>query len=123
MTEHRGKNVLIVDDSHFIRETIGTLVQQMGHRVLKAGDGFRGMVLARTQSPDLIILDVKMPKMGGLEVLKELRTDPRFKSTPIVMLTSQSDIDIVAQAAAGQISAYILKDDPNEIMKRLREYL
>ena len=123
MTEHRGKNVLIVDDSHFIRETIGTLVQQMGHRVLKDGDGFRGMVLARTQSPDLIILDVKMPKMGGLEVLKELRTDPRFKSTPIVMPTSQSDIDIVAQAAAGQISAYILKDDPKEIMKRLREYL
>jgi two-component system chemotaxis response regulator CheY len=117
------KRVLIVDDSRFVREMIGNIVGQMGHLVLKAEDGADGLVVAQTEEPDLIILDVKMPRMGGVEVLKALRADARFQTTPIIMLTSEADVDVVSEALASQVNAYLLKDKPREIMKRLREYL
>jgi two-component system chemotaxis response regulator CheY len=115
------KNVLIVDDSPFIREMVGKIIERLGHLVSKAGDGVEGIAIASNQEIDVIILDVQMPNKDGLQTLKELRADPHHAQTPIIMLTSVGDGDIVKRSILGKATHYLLKDDPMEIMKRLKE--
>ena len=115
------KNVLIVDDSPFIREMVGKMVERLGYFVCKAGDGVEAMALASNQEIDIIILDVQMPNKDGLQTLKELRADPGHAQTPIIMLTSVKDGDIVKRSIQGKATHYLLKDNPQEIMKRLKE--
>lgn len=119
----KKKNVLLVDDSPFVREMLGKIISQLGHLPTKASDGEEGLRIADHQVPDVVILDVQMPKMDGLEVLSRLRRDERFADTPIVMLTSVGDREIVRKSIQGRATSYILKDDPQEIMRRLREIL
>ncbi len=115
------KNVLIVDDSPFIREMVGKIVERLGHLVSKAGDGIEGIAVASNQEIDVIILDVQMPNKDGLQTLNELRANPRHAQTPIIMLTSVRDGDIVKRSIQGKATHYLLKDDPQSIMKRLKE--
>lgn len=117
------KNVLLVDDSPFVREMVGKIIVQLGHLATKASDGEEGLRIASHQVPDAIILDVQMPKKDGLAVLRELRADRRFADTPIVMLTSVGDREVVKRSIQGQATGYILKDDPQEIMRRLKQIL
>lgn len=119
----KKKNVLLVDDSPFVREMVGKIVSQLGHLPTKASDGEEGLRIADHQVPDIIILDVQMPKLDGIQVLGKLRADERFADTPIVMLTSVGDSEVVRRSIQGQASGYILKDDPQEIMRRLRQIL
>lgn len=117
------KYVLMVDDSPFVREVLARTVQEMGHCVTKAEDGIMGLKMALEQRPDVIILDVKMPGMDGIEVLDKLRADPQFEETLIVMLTSHGDGEIVKQALSRKANDYILKDDMDNMAGRLKKYL
>ena len=117
------KYVLAVDDSSFVREVLATIVQQSGHCVIKAENGAEGLKKAQSQFPDFIILDVKMPEMGGLEVLDKLRADPHFKETPIVMLTSFGDLRLVRHAISRGANDYILKEDSEQMAQRLKTFL
>ena len=117
------KMVLVVDDSAFIREMIRRIVNTLGHNFAEAEDGAQGLQMARDCDPDLVILDVKMPQMDGLAVLQAMRQDPSLKDVPVIMLTGAKDMEIVARAAEWKIVAYILKDDPKEVIKRLQELL
>ena len=80
----------MVDDEPDIVELISYNLKQHGHRVLSANDGARALELARTQAPDLIVLDVMMPKLTGTEVAKRLRAQSETASLPIIMLTARS---------------------------------
>ncbi len=117
------KNVLVVDDSPFIREMVCKILDKLGFLSVKASDGDEALVIADRYTPDAFVLDVNMPKMNGLQVLSKLREDERFKDTPIVMLSGVKDEDIVKSSIRGKATGYILKDDPNEVMKRLGSYL
>jgi len=117
------KRVLLIDDSRLALKKLQAILSQLNCDVIEAEDGKSGLLLAEKIEPDLIVLDVQMPEMDGLETLKALRKNPKFKDTPIVMLTVQSDAKTVAQALTGQIQDYILKDsDPQSIRERLRKY-
>ncbi len=120
--QSKKKNVLLVDDSPFVREMVGKIIEQLGHFATKAADGEEGLRIAFHQVPDAIILDVQMLNKDGLEVLRELRADERFADTPITMLTSLGDREIVERSIR-HATGYILKDDPGEIMKRLDQFL
>ena len=117
------KNVLIVDDSPFVVAMVSSIVEGLGHFATKARDGEEGLRVAFRQVPDVIILDVKMPKVNGLEVLARLRNDERFKDTPIVMLSSVRDGDVIRSSIRQRATAYVLKDDPEQIKKRIKEVL
>jgi twitching motility two-component system response regulator PilH len=82
-----GARLLVVDDSATIRAVLGKMLVQDGYEVLKAGDGEAAIEVARSQSPDLIFLDIVLPGMSGFAVLRALRHDPRTKATPIVMMS------------------------------------
>jgi len=118
-----SKCVLVVDDSAVIRRLVSGLVTRSGHRPVEAKDGQEALDYADLDPPDLIILDVRMPKMGGLDALKVFRQNPRFKTTPIVLLTGDQDVQTVRQGLTGRVSDYIVKDDPGAVVQRLRKHL
>jgi len=117
------KTVLVIDDSGFVREMVRKIVGMLGHDTIQAEDGVSGLELALEKRPELIVLDVKMPKMDGLTLLKTLRANPDFSDVPIIMLSSIGDQHIVTGAVKMQIGAYVLKNDPKELAKRLQEFL
>ena len=75
-----GKSVLVVDDSSMMRHVVSQIVTQLGHRAIEAIDGEDALAKARESLPDLIVLDVDMPKKNGVEFLKELRAKAGFVS-------------------------------------------
>lgn len=120
----KQKYVLLVDDSALSRRKMAAILKRLGCRVVEAKDGSQALELARAEPPDLIVMDVMMPVMSGLEALQILRADARFAATPIIMLTSKADATTVSQALEHHASDYLLKDSPpEEIGRRLQKYL
>ena len=94
--------ILIVDDNPTNVKVLQTRLAAEGYEVVTAGDGEEGLAAARREKPDLILLDVMMPKLDGLEVCRRLRADPAFPFTPIIMVTAMADSkDVVAGLEAG----------------------
>ena len=107
--EHTDKRVLVVEDDRFLRRACEATLRRRGLTVLGAGDGEEGLRLARAEAPDLILLDVLMPKLTGLEVLQALRGAEATRSIPVLILSnSSSPRDIEAIAALG-VAGYWVK--------------
>jgi len=108
-----GKRVLIVDDDPMIRHIVQTILEAEGYHVSLAEDGQEGVNKLRSESEqtpfDLMVLDMMMPRMTGIEVLSSVREDPAFTALPIIMLTAEAKPgDILGGYAAGA-SYYITK--------------
>jgi len=84
----QGKKILIVDDERKLRELLDLRLSAEGFTVIEAADGEEGVAAARKHSPDLILMDVMMPKMDGGEAVKELEQDSATKDIPVIFLTS-----------------------------------
>lgn len=103
----KNKTVLVVDDSRMIRSILGKAFTQQGCEVIEAENGLEGFVRYHSFEPDLIIMDLIMPKMGGLEAVAKIR---EINTTvPIIILTSTSKKEEVMTAAAHNIKGYIKK--------------
>ncbi len=89
--EPKGKKILIADDEPDILEILEYNLTAEGHTVLKAKDGDEALIIAKQQNPDLIILDVMMPRKTGMEVCQILRAQPGFSNTLIIILTALND--------------------------------
>ncbi|HUR15511.1 MAG TPA: response regulator [Mycobacteriales bacterium] len=83
--------VLVVEDDPSVRGLLHTLLTAEGYDVSTASDGLAGLVKAAQTLPDLILLDLMMPDLGGVRVLEELRDDPELDQTPVVVVTGQVD--------------------------------
>lgn len=81
--------ILVVDDSLTNRQVIVSYLSSLGHSTVEAGDGEEGEAVAYKEMPDVIILDVVMPKKNGFEACRALRKSGKFDNTPIIMLTSK----------------------------------
>jgi CheY-like chemotaxis protein len=98
-----GHRVLLVEDDRFLRRACEVSLRQRGLTVIPAIDGEEGLRLARTEVPDLILLDLLMPKLPGIEVLRLLKADPATKSIPVLILSNSSrerDMEEVMQLGA-----------------------
>ncbi|MCK5014377.1 MAG: response regulator [Candidatus Omnitrophica bacterium] len=84
----RGRVILIVDDEKRIREMLDIRLSSAGYEVIQAKDGEEGVAQARRHRPDLILMDVMMPKMDGGEAVKYLEKDPATKDIPVIFLTA-----------------------------------
>lgn len=87
----KNQTILVVDDEQDILDFIEYNLKQDGFDVLKAEDGLEGMEMAREYRPNLILLDIMMPKMDGLEVVEQIRNDQKLKQVPIIFLTARGD--------------------------------
>ena len=85
------KKIITVDDAATMRKMVSFTLKGAGHDVMEAGDGVEALSLLRQCSVDLVITDVNMPNMDGLELTRQLRAIPAFARTPIILLTTESD--------------------------------
>jgi two-component system chemotaxis response regulator CheY len=92
------KKILIVDDSETIRITVSDTLQKAGFAVVQAIDGVDGLARLAQDVFDLVILDVNMPRLNGLEMLEKMRDDPRNLTVPVVMLTTEAHFALIDRA-------------------------
>jgi two-component system, cell cycle response regulator DivK len=115
--------VLIVDDYDDALDMYGFYLKSQGYEVLTASDGPEGLELARAHRPAVILLDIRMPGMSGNDVVRSLRADLRFATTPIVALTSHAlEAEIAAVRSAGfdeVISKPCLPDALVDVVERM----
>lgn len=102
-----GKCILVVDDTRFMRELLVLHLTGAGYEVRTAEDGIQAVHAVLENPPDLVICDVEMPYMSGIEFLSALRAAPPVASIPVVILTSQEDARAAAVAAGA--SGFLLK--------------
>jgi two-component system, OmpR family, alkaline phosphatase synthesis response regulator PhoP len=118
------KRVLIADDEDNIVLSLEFLLRQLGCEVAVARDGEQALQRARAQPPDLILLDVMMPGLSGYDVCQQLRAEPRFAGTRIVMLTAKGREAEVARGRALGADDYIVKPfSTRELTARIRGLL
>jgi len=116
--------ILVVDDDPVIQKLLEVNFSIEGYQVEVAGDGLEALEKAKAVSPDLIVLDVMMPRMNGLEAAKALKADPKTASIPIIMLSAKAqDIDQDAGREAG-VDLYMTKPfDPLDLLDRAAELI
>ena len=106
-------SVLIVEDEKVVAEIYGLALGRRGYRVSVANDGVEGLRMARELRPDFIFLDIRMPKMDGIEVLRQLAGDATMRAIPIVMMTNFDDPSFKKACAELGARDYIVKAGTN----------
>jgi len=115
------QKVLVVDDDRLIREILKDLLIEAGFLVVIAGDGEAGVKLAQRERPDVILLDLYMPKLDGSEVCRILRQDPSFQHVPILLLTSRVDRNPDLNPFQLGADDYLAKPvEPFDLISRIR---
>lgn len=104
-----AKTILVVDDSTSIRQVVGIALKGAGYDVIEASDGKDALSKMTGQKIHLIISDVNMPNMDGITFLKEVKKHPRYKFTPVIMLTTEAGQDKMAEGRAAGAKAWVVK--------------
>jgi two-component system cell cycle response regulator DivK len=103
------KRILIADDKATSRELLRTVLERQGYAVIEAADGEEALQKALAEPPDLILLDLQMPRRNGYEVLGELRKDPRYAEVPIIAITASAMQGDREKALAAGFTGYLAK--------------
>jgi DNA-binding response OmpR family regulator len=106
-----GKRLLLVEDDRFLRRACEASLRQRGYDVVTAADGEEGLRLARAEAPDLVLLDLLLPKLSGLEVLRSLRGDAATRDLPVLILSNSSREQDVSEITRLGVAGYLVKAD------------
>ena len=113
-----GKRVLTVDDSRTMREMVSFTLKNAGYDVIEAEDGKHALSVLGGQAIDVVITDLNMPNMNGIELIRELRTQQNYKYTPILMLTTESDDTKKQEGKAAGSTGWIVKPfNPEKLLQ------
>jgi len=119
-----AKKILIVDDEQHVVDVVKMRLEVSGYEVIAAYDGQEGLRMARDEKPDLIILDVMLPKIDGYKICRMIKFDPKYKHTPIIMFTAraqESDMQLSKEVGA---DSYLTKPfEPKILMGKIKELL
>jgi pilus assembly protein CpaE len=119
-----SEKILIVDDDLETLRLVGLMLQRQGYQIVAANNGNQGINLAKTEKPDLIVLDVMMPDMDGYTVTRELRKDPDIADTPILMFTAKSQVDDKVAGYEAGVDDYLTKPvHPVELVAHIKALL
>ena len=119
-----SRKVLVADDNPASRELIMEVLEMSGYDVIGAADGQEAVHQARAGQPDLLLVDIQMPRLDGFGVLRELRADPRFASLPVVALTAFAMQGDRERAIGAGFNGYITKPvDIAVLRQEVRKYL
>ena len=120
-----SNKILLVEDDPFLLDMYSTKFKEVGFNIVTAQDGEMGLVKAKEELPDLILLDVVLPKKDGFEVLKQLKSDSKTAKIPVILLTNLGlDSDVKRGLELGAQS-YIIKAHftPTEVVAKVKEVL
>ncbi len=117
--------ILVVDDEATVRDTVALRLEQDGHRVVTAADGREALQLFRAEKPDLILLDLIMPKLNGFDVLQALKKDAPTAHIPVIIMSNLGQDRDVQQAMDAGAAAYFVKTDLSlqALVQRVEETL
>lgn len=118
------KTILLADDEAYLRMLVHTTLDDAAYRILEADDGNQALAMARTEHPDLLVLDWMMPGLSGIAVAQALRQDPTTAHIPIIMLTAKGQETDQARGNALGLQAYLVKPfSPLELLDKVQAIL
>lgn len=119
------KTILFVEDESTIQRAFGDILKQAGFKMLSALDGEIGLRLALKENPDLILLDLILPKFDGFEVLKKLKENPATKKIPVIILTNLEAMEDVDRALELGATTYLVKTQYTlkEVIEKVKKAL
>ena len=117
--------ILFIEDEQALQKALGDILGEEGYEVISALDGETGLRLAKTEKPDLILLDIVLPKIGGFEVLKKLKEDPETEEIPVIILTNLEEIEDVEKALRLGATTYLVKTEYSleEVIEKIKKSL
>jgi two-component system chemotaxis response regulator CheY len=110
------KKILVVDDSSTVRQQVGLALTQAGYTIVEAGDGVEGLAMLEKGGISLVICDVNMPRMNGLDMLENVKRDTKHAALPVVMLTTEGQPALVDRAKKAGAKGWIVKPFKAEMM-------
>ena len=119
-----GTKILCIDDDRLLLTLLSDALEAYGFRSLVAVDGPSGIEAAKKEAPDLILLDIMMPRMSGFEVCRQLRAIPALKDTPIILLTAMEDpnLDLKGHQVGASLSLH-KPFDPSDVVSTIKQVL
>lgn len=118
------RTVLYVEDNEYNRKIVRQLLGRSSYRLIEAADGESGVALAQQELPDLILMDVQLPKMSGLDATQALKADSRTSHIPIIVITSFALSGDREKAMNAGASSYLAKPySPRELLALVRQFL
>jgi two-component system, cell cycle response regulator DivK len=119
-----AKTILYVEDNEVNRKIVRDLLKRTSYRLLEASDGEAGVAMARRERPDLILMDLQLPQISGLEATRTLRREPATADTPIIAITSFALAGDEEQAKAAGATTYLAKPySPRVLLGMIRSLL
>ena len=116
------KKILVIDDDPTTQTLVGFLLKNHEYAVIIAADGDEGLEKARSENPDLIVLDIAMPKMDGFSFLNELKEEKGGNIPPVIMLTSKGNMQDVFEVEG--VAAYFVKPlDSDKFLSKVEEFV
>lgn len=117
--------ILLVEDDPFLLSMYNTKFEMEGFKVVTASDGFQAMKMAEKENPDIILLDILLPKKDGFEVLKELKEDEKLKKIPVILLTNLSQKDEIDKGLASGAVDFLIKAHfmPSEVVEKIKKII
>ena len=120
----KRNKILVIEDSSTTRKVIAITLSQNGYEIIEATDGLEGLSKLNETRPDLILLDIILPKMDGYKILSIIKENPEFKRIPVVMLTSKDGIINKVKGKVAGSTAYLTKPfDPNQLVATIEKHL
>lgn len=104
-----SKKILFIEDEEALQRAMGDTLSKNGYEVINASDGEAGIRVAKNDSPDLILLDLVLPKKSGFEVLQTLKADEATKKIPVIVLTNLEGSEDVERALSSGATTYLVK--------------
>jgi len=117
-----GKTILYVEDNEYNLKIVRQLLSRTTYQLIEAMDGEQGVATARRELPDLILMDIQLPKISGLDATRELRADPKTAHIPIITITSFALSGDSEKAKEAGATAYLAKPySPRELLQIIRQ--
>ena len=120
-----AKKILFIEDEPNLQKTMEKILVQEGFEILGALDGEKGLELIKKEKPDLILLDLILPKKDGFEVLKEMKENEELKNIPVIVLTNLEGMGDVEKALSLGATTYLIKAnyELDDVVKRIKQIL
>lgn len=122
--DSKPKKILVADDEPTLLQLVAFNLRLEGYEVITARNGVEAIEKTRGEGPDLVVLDVMMPKLNGFDVLKTLKNDPETHGIPVIILTALSEDRDVIQGWKQDVDCYLIKPfDPAELLSMVRQLI
>lgn len=122
---NRAKKILLIEDEKTITDVLSKRLAREGYQILAAENGEEGLRTMREKKPDLILLDIIMPRMGGFEVMEEMNKDPELKKIPVIIVSNSGQPVEINRAQKLGAKDWLIKTefDPQEVVEKIKKQI